>query len=108
MLYPIQQKDLYLYPWYDIFKQFKQDLIKTRNWIVIGYSFNDEFIRNMLLEVFRQEKQNSRMLIIHPRAREIVQKFRWQDMEKIKPITAKLGQDETPSKVTEAIKSFEQ
>ena len=108
VLYPIQQKDLYIHPWYDIFRQFKQDLSKTLNWIVIGYSFNDEFIRNMFLEVFRQEKQDSRMLIIHPRAREIVQKFRWQDVDKVKPIIASLGQNETPSKITEAIKSFEQ
>jgi hypothetical protein len=107
MLYPIQQKDLYIYPWYDIFKQFKYDLSKTRNWIVIGYSFNDEFIRNMFLEVFRQERQGSRMLIIHPRSKEIVQKFLWQDIRNIEPISAKLGQKETPEKITKAIKSLE-
>ena len=26
MLYPIQQKDPYIYPWLDIFRQFKEDL----------------------------------------------------------------------------------
>ena len=55
-----------------LFRQFKQDLSKTKNWIIIGYSFNDEFIRNIFLEVFRQEGQNPRMLIIHPRAKEMV------------------------------------
>ena len=104
MLYPIQQKDLYTYPWYDIFRQFKQDLSKTKNWIIIGYSFNDEFIRNIFLEVFRQEGQNPRMLIIHPRAKEIVRKFKWQGIRNIKPIHAKLGQDRTPSRIVNAIK----
>jgi hypothetical protein len=106
MLYPIQQKDLYKHPWYDIFKQFKIDLSKTRNWIVIGYSFNDEFIRNMLLEVLGQEGQRSRMLIVHPRANEIIKKFRWENIQNVKPVPDKMGQTSTPKVIVEVLRSL--
>jgi hypothetical protein len=29
ILYPLHQKDLYLYPWFELFKGFKHDLSKT-------------------------------------------------------------------------------
>jgi SIR2-like domain len=106
MLYPIQQKDLYRYPWYDIFKQFKIDLSKTRNWIVIGYSFNDEFIRNMFLEMLNQDGQNSRMLIVHPRAKDIIKKFQWESIQKIKPISDKLGPDSTLKEIVKVLRDL--
>jgi hypothetical protein len=59
MIYPIQQKDLYLYPWFDLFKQFKTDLDHMKNWIFIGYSFNDEFITNIILEILKKGTKSS-------------------------------------------------
>lgn len=75
MLYPINQKDLYLHPWFDFLKTFKEDLANTQNWIVIGYSFNDLFIRKIFLEAMRRGKH--RLIIIDPEANKIVEeKFR--------------------------------
>lgn len=59
MIYPIQQKDLYLYPWFDLFKQFKANLDHTKCWIFIGYGFNDEFITNMILETLKKGGRSS-------------------------------------------------
>jgi len=44
MLYPIQQKDLYLHPWITLFDEFKYGLEVCDRWYVVGYGFNDEFI----------------------------------------------------------------
>jgi hypothetical protein len=106
LLYPIQQKDLYKYPWYDIFKQFKIDLSKTRNWVVIGYSFNDEFIRNIFLEVLNQTGQKSRMLIVHPKANEITKKFQWENIQNIKSIPGKLGEASTLKEIVRVLVSL--
>ena len=70
MLYPIQQKDLYLYPWFDLFYRFKEDLQRIKTWIVIGYSFNDEFILNMFREALRNG--DHRLILVSPDADNIV------------------------------------
>lgn len=70
MLYLLHQKDLYLYPWFDLFKGFKYDLSKTKTWISIGYRFNDEFIRNIFHEVLNSGEH--KLVIVTPDADEIV------------------------------------
>jgi hypothetical protein len=47
MLYPIQQKDLYLSPWFELFTGLKRNLSTANRIVVIGYSFNDQFIRDL-------------------------------------------------------------
>jgi hypothetical protein len=103
VLYPINQKDLYLYPWFDIFKAFKEDLANTQNWIVIGYSFNDLFIREIFLEALRREKH--RLIIVDPEASKIVEeKFRKEyDSDNIEAIDGRLGENEIISRVEKQI-----
>ncbi len=72
MLYPIQQKDLYLHPWITLFQQLKRDLQSCDLWYVIGYAFNDEFIREIFIEAFSTQK---RMIIINPSSNKIIEKF---------------------------------
>lgn len=71
MLYPVQQKDLYLYPWLGLVSGFKQDLQKMTNWIVIGYSFNDEFILNIFKELPSVDSRYN-LIIVDPNAIQIV------------------------------------
>ncbi len=111
MLYPINQKDLYLHPWFDFLKTFKEDLANTQNWIVIGYSFNDLFIRKIFLEAMRRGKH--RLIIIDPEANKIVEeKFRKEydrdnikaiDDNDIKAINGKLEENKIISKVEEQL-----
>ena len=98
MLYPIQQKDLYAYPWLDIFRQFKEDLKTTKNWIVLGYSFNDEYVKAMFLEVLKDRRLDHKLIIVHPHVEEIVTKFGGKQ-DNIHAIKAKLGTNETVPKI---------
>ena len=102
MLYPIQQKDLYAYPWLDIFRQFKEDLKKDKNWIVLGYSFNDEYVKAMFLEVLKDPNLKHKLIIVHPHVDEIVTKFDGKQ-DNIIYITAKLGANETVPEILKAI-----
>ena len=101
MLYPIQQKDLYLYPWFNLFWRFKDDLIHTKNWITIGYGFNDEFIRNTIDEVLKENDHS--LIIVSPEAINIKNKFSRSNKKYIKPIVGKFG---TPSVVPKIINAL--
>lgn len=72
MIYPIQQKDLYLYPWLRLFGEFKTALRRCEKWYVIGYAFNDEFIREIFNESLTVDKK---LILINPEAKEIIEKF---------------------------------
>jgi len=73
MLYPIQQKDLYLHPWFTLFQDFKKSLEKFNQWYIIGYAFNDEFILNVIKEGLT--KKSKTMIVINPNAEVIRNKF---------------------------------
>jgi hypothetical protein len=103
MLYPIQQKDLYAYPWLDIFRQFKEDLKNAKNWIVLGYSFNDEYVKAMFLEVLKDANFKHKLIIVHPHVKEIGTKFDGKQ-DHIIYIKAKLGENETVPKILEALR----
>jgi hypothetical protein len=91
MLYPIQQKDLYLYPWFNLLYRFKRDLETTKTWIVIGYSFNDEFILNIFREVLDRGKHE--LIIVSPDAIRITEeKF---SKYNVKPVLGKFGERKT-------------
>jgi hypothetical protein len=96
MLYPIQQKDLYLYPWFNLFYRLKDDLFHAKNWIVIGYSFNDEFIRNTFSEIIKDPIH--KMLVIDPNANDIVERH-FGSSDRIVPIKGKFEDDDVISKI---------
>jgi hypothetical protein len=101
LLYPIDQKDLYLDPWFDIFQGFKEDLSGTRNWLVVGYSFNDLFIREIFLECL--ERGNHRLIVVCPEASNIVEKKFGLNRTNIRPIDGKIEEEETISHIREEI-----
>jgi len=90
MLYPIQQKDLYLHPWITLFQEFKQGLKECNLWYVVGYAFNDEFILNAINESFNESKK---MILINPEALEIYKKFPKKIQSNIEPIPIKFGDE---------------
>lgn len=96
MLYPLNQKDLYLHPWLELFRGFKEDLLNTQNWLVIGYSFNDLFIRNIFKESLKRSK--SKLIVVCPKASEIVQE-KFYDVDSVLPIDGKLEESQTISKL---------
>lgn len=74
MLFPIQQKDLYLHPWFTLFQDLKLGLSKKEIWYVIGYAFNDEFIKNVFQESLVRDPSKT-LVIINPEAEKIKDKF---------------------------------
>ena len=88
MVFPIQQKDLYLDPWITLFQDLKEHLQSLDRWIVIGYGFNDEFI----LEVFKEALTNKKTLvIINPEACFIRNKFPLELRGNIDALPIKFG-----------------
>jgi hypothetical protein len=107
MLYPLQQKDLYLYPWFDLFYRFKRDLEKTAIWLVIGYRFNDEFIRNMFIEIL--EKGRHAMILVDPDSYGVVREHfnKYQD-DRIKSVVGKFGNKQTTTDILDKLNHMNQ
>lgn len=91
MFYPIQQKDLHLYPWFDLFYRFKEDLQRTKTWIVIGYSFNDEFILNVFREALRIG--DHRLILVSHNI--VEQKFSQYSIDKVRKTLTRFGEKHT-------------
>lgn len=90
MLFPIQQKDLYLHPWFTLFQDLKSGLNLKAHWYVIGYAFNDEFIKNVFQESLRDQKK---LVIINPKAAQIKNKFHKSVRDKIDILPIKFGDE---------------
>lgn len=72
MVYPIQEKELYIEPYMTMFHELLRALEKWVVWISVGYSFGDRTIREMFI---RSSKSNTRLAILHPRADEVAKKL---------------------------------
>jgi hypothetical protein len=102
MLYPIQQKDLYLYPWFNLFYRFKDDLERIKTWIVIGYSFNDEFILNMFVEALRIG--DHKLILVTPDAVDIAErKFSLFSTDKVRQVSRKFGEKQTTIEIVKEL-----
>jgi len=66
MIYPTSEKPLYREPWVRLLMLLKRALMQTNYWIAIGYSFNDEYIRNIFLENLSSGRH--KLAIISPSA----------------------------------------
>lgn len=51
MMLPVSEKPLYLEPWITLLMLFKRAIKQAKKIIAIGYSFNDEYIRDLFKEV---------------------------------------------------------
>lgn len=90
MLFPIQQKDLYLHPWFTLFQDLKAGLEDKKIWYVVGYAFNDEFIRNTFQESLANDN-SKRLTVIDPNANEIRDKFSEDVREQIYVLPISFG-----------------
>ncbi len=71
MIYPIQQKELYVEPFISMFGKLNEELKRQNCWIIVGYSFNDPIIREIYLRNSTEEKK---IIFLHPHADDIIQK----------------------------------
>jgi len=68
MIYPVQQKELYLEPYISMFKLLNSELLSKTMWVIIGYSFNDPIIREIFI---RNSNENKKIVLVHPNAQDI-------------------------------------
>lgn len=66
MIYPIEQKELYVDPYISMFVQLNRELKEKPIWIIIGYSFNDPVIREVFI---RNSDETKRIILLHPHAK---------------------------------------
>jgi hypothetical protein len=103
ILYPIQQKDAFVPPYFDMFYVLRQMLAGTRKWIVIGYSFGDEIIRSMFAKA---SISGTTLVLVHPdkdAAKPLESEPGWSG--KIKHVRTKFGELATNKSVAEALSS---
>jgi hypothetical protein len=89
LLYPIQQKEMLAPPYLDLFYAFKESLQRHNKWLVVGYSFADEMLRDLFV---RSSTPRTRLVIVHPDAtvsRRLEQEPGWRG--KILPVLNKFG-----------------
>ena len=96
MVFPIQQKDLYLHPWITLFQDLKRGLKDFNEWIVIGYAFNDEFIFEIFKESFSREKK---LVLINSSGDRIKDKFPKEKHNQIVVLPIKFGDKYFPSQI---------
>lgn len=72
MLYPIEEKTLYMEPYLTMYQMLNRELNSDKNWVFVGYSFGDRVVRDI---VVRNSTNDSRLVLIHPRATEILQRL---------------------------------
>jgi len=77
MIYPVQEKELYLEPYISMFKLLNHELKLKSIWVIIGYSFNDPVIREIFL---RNSDERKQIVLVHSYA----QKVKEQRLNEIK------------------------
>ena len=92
MLFPIQQKDLYLHPWFTLFQDLKEGLSTKQKWYVIGYAFNDEFIRSVFQESL-VDYSSKKLILINPEANKIKNKFSSNVQNQIDVLPIRFGDE---------------
>jgi len=91
MIYPVEQKELYVDPYISMFVQLNRELANRSVWIVIGYSFNDPIIREIFV---RNSDENKRIILVHPNVQEVFeQRLKNIKYKQMFPLNQKFGED---------------
>ncbi len=101
MVYPIQEKAMYLEPFFSMIHRLKRDLNNSQRWLIIGYSYNDAILRR----IFAEHSHGRRIIIVHPRAsQELAPKL--QELKgRVTYIDGKFGATDTIASIVQAFQS---
>lgn len=102
MIYPLSQKQLYFTPYIQLFRILEADLERRDFWIAIGYSFRDIIIRNMFEKALNNREQ-TRILMVHPHPQEVTKLFTKEVRNKIIPLRQYFGRKEDYHEVNNRI-----
>src|SRR2546422_1379428 len=88
MLYPIEEKQLYVEPYMTMYLTLNRELAANRRWVVVGYSFGDRVVRDIFV---RNSRSETKLILLHPHASEI--STRLKDFKgTVRPFEARLGE----------------
>jgi len=100
MIYPIQQKELYLEPYVSMFSRLNRELQDRMNWVIIGYSFNDPIVREIFL---KNSDDGKRIVFLHPHADDVIKEHLSDLRGEIFPLKDYFGQHEKYQNVNQEI-----
>lgn len=92
MIYPLARKQIYLEPYVQMFFRLGKELRKQSKWVVVGYSFGDPVIRDLFVE---NGDPSKKLVLIHPRAEEIVKAELSECDATMRPLPEKFGENNT-------------
>ena len=95
MIYPMQEKHIYRDPFFDMFFHLKKTLFNEHAetiCTVIGYSFRDDAITNIFIDAVKRNP-NLKIILLDPKAKEIIEKNLKEIKDNIVPIEEKFGGD---------------
>ena len=72
MLYPLEEKDLFVEPYQTMFLMLNRELAAAKHWIVVGYSFGDRILRNIFIQNSRPE---TNLVLLHPNASKVSERL---------------------------------
>lgn len=87
MLYPIEEKDLFVEPYETMYLMLNRELATARKWVVVGYSFGDRILRDIFVQNSRKETS---LILLHPEATHLAQRL--VDFQgTVKPLDGRFG-----------------
>ncbi len=89
MLYPIEEKELYVEPYQTMYLMLNRELAQSARWVVVGYSFGDRIVRDIFV---RNGQKTTVLIVVHPRADTIADRLAGFPGS-LKPISARFGED---------------
>jgi len=97
MLYPIEEKDLFVEPYQTMYLMLNRELAAARHWIVVGYSFGDRILRELFIQ---SSQRGTNLIILHPHATKVAERLHGFRGNK-KPINSLFAGDDYPRVIQE-------
>jgi hypothetical protein len=103
-MYPRLDKKLYQSPYIEMFYCLGKEWEDKDVFIVIGYSFRDDIIKNIFINGLKKCNKK-RIILVHPVAETIRDNMFKDYASQIIPITSKFGEKDNYQGVNESIKN---
>ena len=101
----MREKEVYKDPFFELLTRLKTSLLSEKICAVIGYSFRDEYIRNIFFDAVKRNPE-IKIIMINPKAKEIRDDLK-PIKDKIDPIEGEFGEESVFKELEEKLKERE-
>ena len=105
ILYPAGYQHWTKEPFIELLYQFRNHLKEAKYLIVIGYSFRDPVIQEVLLQGFKKNKELE-MILIDPRAEELIQNRLKEIKSRVKPCPYEFGKEKILENLVSSVRKI--